>query len=132
MSIRDLFDGDVPYKILAEEPSDLRRNGESLDNISETFKNRNRLIPQVDFSDPENFARYGSAKTYYEDAIARIYEEYPYDGSSKEKQKYLNESIYIDLYILDNLYPRRNGYIELSADGWGSQCIKLLLWPSCC
>jgi hypothetical protein len=112
MSIRNLFDGDAPSQVFSETPENIRKDGESLENITETWKNKNRFIPQVDFSNPENFARYGSAEQYYQDAITRIYEEYPYDGSSKEKQEFLNESTYIDLWLLDNKYPRRNGYIN--------------------
>ena len=79
-----------------------------------------RFIPQVDFSDPANFARYGSASEYYEQAIKRIYSTYPYDGSLKERLDWENESSYIDLYIFDNKYPRTNGHAIFSADGWGT------------
>jgi len=120
MTIKNLFDGDIPYKVLSEDPADIRKDAESLDNINATFKNYNRFIPQVDFGIPENFARYGSAEKYYEDAITRIYGYYPYDGSSKEKQIFLNKSTYIDLWMLDNKYPRTNGYALFSANGWGS------------
>ena len=80
-----------------------------------------RYIPRVDFSDPANFARYGSAVEYYDQAIKRIYNEYPYDGSLRERLEWQNESTYIDLHIYDNLYPRTNGYAIISADGWGTQ-----------
>ena len=80
-----------------------------------------RYIPRVDFSDPANFARYGSAVEYYDQAIKRIYNEYPYDGSLRERLEWQNASTYIDLHIYDNLYPRTNGYAIISADGWGTQ-----------
>ena len=35
----------------------------------------------IDFSDPANFARYGSAEEYYNQSIIRIKDLYPYDGS---------------------------------------------------
>jgi len=44
-----------------------------------------RFIPDVDYSKPKNFAKYGLAESYYEDAIKRIYSQYPYDGSEAEK-----------------------------------------------
>jgi len=75
-----------------------------------------RFIPQIDFSNPANFARYGSAEEYYEQSIKRIYNTYPYDGSLKEKLEWENESSYIDLYIFDNRYPRTNGYAIFCAD----------------
>ena len=127
MSIRKYFDKQTTYSIFSESPENIRKDAESLENVSETWRNKTEFVPQVDFSDPANFVRYGSAESYYEDAITRIYENYPYDGSSKEKQEYLNESTYIDLWMLENKYPRTNGYIILSAldgtftsddDGW--------------
>ena len=39
----------------------------------------------------------------------------------RERLEWENESTYIDLHILDNLYPRTNGYAIFSADGWGTQ-----------
>ncbi len=121
MSIRNLFDGTAPTEIFAETTETIREDGESLQNIKETWENRKRFIPQVDFANPESFARYGSAEKYYEDAITRIYEDYPYDGSSREKQEFLNESTYMDLWLLDNKYPRTNGFITISAEGWGTR-----------
>jgi len=82
-----------------------------------------RFIPNVDFSDPANFARYGSAEEYYIQSIDRIYDTYPYDGSLREKLQWENQSTYIDLYLLNNLYPRTNGYAIFSADGWGTSSI---------
>ena len=79
-----------------------------------------RFIPHVDFSKPGNFARYGSAVSYYKQALERVYNTYPYDGSLKERLQWVNESTYLDLYIFDNRYPRTNGYVVLTADGYGS------------
>ena len=79
-----------------------------------------RMMPRVDFSKPENFARYGLASEYYDGAIKRIYGSFPYDGSRQERLEWENESLDIDLYIYQNLYPRRNGYIIFSAEGWGT------------
>ena len=80
-----------------------------------------RFIPRVDYSNPRNFARYGSAEEYYSRSIERVLNTYPYDGSLKERLQWENESAYLDLYILDNLYPRTNGYILLSEAGWGTR-----------
>jgi hypothetical protein len=79
-----------------------------------------RSIPRIDFSKPENFAKYGSAETYYEDSFTYVYSSYPYDGSLREKIEWRNSGSYIDLYLFDNKYPRTNGYIRLSYGGWGS------------
>ena len=79
-----------------------------------------RMIPRVDFSKPENFARYGLATEYYDGALKRIYGSFPYDGSRQERLEWENESLDIDLYVYENLYPRTNGYIVFSAEGWGT------------
>ena len=48
---------------------------------------------------PENFARYGSAKKYYGDAIRNIYKTYPYDGSLYERLDWQNSSSYVAIYM---------------------------------
>jgi len=74
-----------------------------------------RFVPQIDFSTASNFAKFGSATKYYEDAYIRIYNQYPYDGSQKEKVLWDLSSTYIDKYIFENVYPRTNGYITMGA-----------------
>jgi len=74
-----------------------------------------RFVPQIDFSIPSNFAKFGSATKYYEDAYIRTYNQYPYDGSQKEKVLWNLSSTYIDKYIFENIYPRTNGYITIGA-----------------
>ena len=78
-----------------------------------------RSIPRIDFSKPENFAKYGSAEKYYEDSFTYVYSSYPYDGSLREKVEWRNSGSFIDLYLFDNEYPRTNGYIKMSYGGWG-------------
>jgi len=94
---------------------------ESFEYLDELEKQRTRFIPNVDFSKPENFAFYGLAEQYYKDAIARVINNYPYDGSKKELTEWYNDSTYFDLYVFENEYPRSNGYGIFSADGWGTQ-----------
>ena len=67
---------------------------ESTTFIDETVETRETYIPPLDFSDPKNFVYYGSAELYYDAAIRRIYEDYPYDGSKAELQDYHNLSTY--------------------------------------
>jgi len=94
---------------------------ESFEYLDELEEQRTRFIPNVDFSKPENFARYGLAEQYYKDAIARIINNYPYDGSKKELVEWYNDSTYFDLYVFENEYPRSNGYGIFAANGWGTQ-----------
>ena len=124
MGIKDLFDDKttavIPTTSLEEEIVRNYPELESDDNFSEQSKRIERFIPHVDFSKPQEFARYGSAESYYKDAITRIYNQYPYDGSEREIQEFLNESNYVDLHIFDNVYPRTTGHIIFSSDGWGT------------
>ena len=92
---------------------------ESSGNIDQKLIDKNRFIPPVDFSSASNFAKYGSAEEYYDSSIKRIYKQYPYDGSEREIQEFLNDSTYLDLYVLDNLYPRSTGYAIFSPNKHG-------------
>ena len=119
MGSRDLFDKGKPYKIL--KTSDVReasKKVESSRNIAAKKEERHRFIPQLDYSDPNNFVRFGSAEKYYEDAFDRVLADYPYDGSEAEITEYLNSSSYLDLYILENEYPRTTGFATIHAGGY--------------
>jgi len=141
MGIKKLFDTNKPQAVLKSTSleEEVVKNApelESADNVREQIKRINRFIPQVDFSDPNNFVTYGSAQSYYEDALSRIYREFPYDGAEEEITKFHNESNYLDLYIFENRYPRTNGYIHFGTSlaagtgylvqnsGWGSYDTK--------
>ena len=121
MSTRDLFDKEKPYKVL--KSSDLQgitEKVESARNVESAFVRKDRFIPRIDYSDAAAFVRFGSAKKYYEDAVDRITNYYPYDGSEAEVNEYHNSSSYFDLYIFDKEYPRTTGYVTISANGWGT------------
>ena len=118
MSIKDLFPKSPKKVLSSKKVQDLELEVESERNIFETGDDKIRFIPNIDFGDPSSFARYGSAQKYYEKSVERIHDEYPYDGSFAEKKKFLNDSTYLDLYILDQRYPKTNGYITLSSDSW--------------
>ena len=94
---------------------------ESADYLKRFVEERERFVPHVDFSDPAEFVFFGSAKRYYEDTIKRIYQQYPYDGSRKEKIEWHLSSSYFDNYFFKNEYPRTNGYALFSSNGWGTQ-----------
>lgn len=135
MSIRKLFDSNKPQTVLVSTnlEEEVVKNApelESADNVREQIKRINRYIPAVDFSDPANFVTYGSAQSYYEDAVSRIYREFPYDGSEEEITRFHNESNYLDLYIFDNRYPRTTGYAIFSSDGWGTAGTAVSGWGS--
>jgi len=122
MSIKKYFENVSNIKALSGKTShDIGGQVESAEYHEQDIINEERFIPDVDFTKPENFARYGSAEEYYSTAITRIYETYPYDGSLKERLEWQNKSTYLDLYIYDDRYPRTNGYIIFSSASWGTQ-----------
>jgi hypothetical protein len=121
MSLKALFEDISLTKVVAD------KTGAEIGNVVESYDyhkadiiDEKRFVPEVDFSKPENFAKYGSAEKYYEDSFTYIYSLYPYDGSLAEKLQWRNSGSYIDLYIFDNEYPRTTGYVNFSYGGWGS------------
>ena len=115
MSLKDLFK-EQQYKNLSNSSiSSLTASGvESAGYIEAYLEDRNRFIPLVDFSQPANFARFGSAEKYYFDSIRRVYQTYPYDGSKKEKIQWELSSSGLDLYLFENEYPRTTGFAVFS------------------
>ena len=120
MSIKKLFENPRNSKnFLAETTKKTSFDDvESAENVVQKQKDQERYIPQVDYSDPANFVKYGSARLYYESAFTRILDFYPYDGSEAEINKFHNESLDIEKYILEDRYPRTNGFITLAKDGY--------------
>ena len=116
MGIKDLFDKGHSLKFVKNKTKqDLREDLESSRFIDEYVEKRNRFIPDVDFTTASNFARFGLAEEYYDTAIKRIYQTYPYDGSSAEKLEWESNSTYLDLFMFENEYPRTNGFITLNS-----------------
>ena len=96
---------------------------ESAEYVAEFIEDINRVEPHVDFSKPENFAKYGSAQEYYDQSLKWVYNEYPYDGSLKEKIEWRNHSTLLDTYIFDNRYPKTTGYVTLTSDGYNGTSV---------
>ena len=108
-NIKNLFNNTISRKVLAS--SSLNTVGspiESADYVVQNFEEQNRFIPHVDFASSSNFAFYGSAKKYYEDAFTYIANEYPYDGSLKEKIDWELSGTYFDKHIFDNVSQSRS------------------------
>ena len=103
-SIKDLFNSKKSDKIL--ENATQRSVGssvESSDYLKSDIKSKNLFIPHVDFTSASNFAFYGSAEKYYDDSFKYILNEYPYDGSKKEKIEWELSGTYLDRYIFDSV-----------------------------
>ena len=123
MSIKKLFHAtDESRNYLSEaEQKDIYKAVESEKNLEELNELKETFVPQVDYSNPAQFARFGSAYLYYKSAISNILDFYPYDGSDAAKNRFHNKTYPIDKYILDNNYPKSTGYGIVSPDGWGTQ-----------
>ena len=126
MSIKKLFEDSRKTKNFLAETTKKTSfdDAESSENIIQKHADHERYVPQIDYSDPVNFAKYGSARLYYESAFTRILDFYPYDGSEAEINKFHNESLDIEKYIFDNRYPRTTGFITLAKDGYEVSEVK--------
>ena len=119
MSIKKLFDStDKTRNYLSDRNQKEAFNDvESSRNATQVSIKQESYLPQVDYAQPANFAKYGSAYLYYKGAIERVLDYYPYDGSDAEINKFYNGLLGVEKYVFDSLYPRTNGHIRLSADG---------------
>ena len=88
--------------------------------VEEHLVDKERFIPDVDYTFPKNFAKFGSAKKYYDDAFKRIHRQYPYDGSRAEKLAFVNQLNPLEKYIYEQRYPKTNGFALFSPSGWGT------------
>jgi len=95
-------------------------NVESQRYVEEYSRSKEQFIPDYDYGKPENFAKYGLATQYYADALSRIYNQYPYDGSKAEQLEFYNNFTPLEKYIFDERYPRTTGYALFSPSGWGT------------
>lgn len=116
MSIKKLFGKKSVNLSNPKTAEDVKNDVESFEFIEQQIQDKERFVPTINFLDPEQFARYGSAEKYYLDAIKSIYKTYPYDGSFKEKLEWKNTSSDLANYFFDNIYPRNNGYINIGYD----------------
>ena len=113
MSIRDLFGKTSSKLLVSTSLASASLDVESADYVVTELEERNIYRPIVDYTDPANFAFYGSAKKYYTDAINSIARKYPYDGSAFEKVKWKKDASELAYYIFENEYPGNNGYINV-------------------
>ena len=119
MSIKGLFEkkkegSGFSKNVVTSSAAGFNVDVESDDLVKAYQNNKNEFLPNLDFNEPENFAKYGSAKDYYADAIKRIYNQYPYDGSFASKLTFYNNLTPLEKYIFDNDYPKTNGYVKFN------------------
>ena len=110
-------------KIRGQEKStieDVKQNVESVDYVKEYSIDKLDFVPQLDFEDPANFVKYGSAKDYYVDLVDSVVQAYPYDGSLAERLKYRNGLVAIQKHEFDKNYPRFVGYADFNDESYTS------------
>ena len=95
MSIKKLFQQSKQSKVVGKylkksAAGNLSGGMESSQHLDESVIRKNEFVPNLDYGNPEEFAKYGSAEKYYENAFNYIVQNYPYDGSAFEKEKFYN------------------------------------------
>ena len=112
--LKDLFKPKATSLTFEEIKDDL----ENEDLLEVLLKKKNKFPVSVDYSKPENFAKFGSAQQYYLDSIEDIYKTYPYDSSLFEKTSWSLSASDLTNYIFDNQYPKTTGYIHFRKRLW--------------
>ena len=125
MAIKDLFSKQksqsTEFRGAHKKSLDeFREDVESSEEIKQIRIEDSLIQPDLNYASASSFVKYGSAKKYYEDAINRIYSQYPYDGSNKEKIEFRNDLTQLERHILDVDYPKSTGFAVFSPDGWGT------------
>ena len=124
MSIKKLFDARQTRKtgkILAPgQNNSLAGEAESIEQVQAALADKHEFIPPLDYSEPANFVKFGSAYRYYVDALEYVADEYPYDGTSKDKLEFENNLNPLEKYILDKEYPSSTGY-AIMGSSYGSR-----------
>ncbi len=123
MSIKKLFESaNSGRNYLSDtDQKEAFKDVESERNLEQLSEKQSSFVPQVDYTKPSRFAKYGSAYYYYKGAIERILDYYPYDGSDAEINGFYNKLLDVEKYIFNNTYPRTHGYVTLGENtGTGS------------
>ena len=110
-------------KIRSQEKSTIdavKEDVESIDYIKEFSNDRFDFVPQLDFEEPANFVKYGSAEDYYVDLVDSVVQSYPYDGSLAERLKYRNGLVAIQKHEFDKNYPRSVGYANFTDSSYSN------------
>ena len=126
MSIKSFFNKnktqEVAFKNSTQKNiSNFGDNLESDNYVKELNKKNQNYLPDVDYSDPTKFARFGLARKYYEGFVTKVTDYYPYDGSKYEQLKFENELNPLERYIYNFEYPKSTGYVNFAPNGWGTQ-----------
>ena len=121
MSIKKLFEknrqGKSVGKYLKSSAVGALSGGmESANHLSQSIRKQNEFTAPLDYGNPEEFAKYGSAEKYYENAFNYIVQNYPYDGSAFEKEKFYNDLNPLEKYIFNERYPKSTGFVSIGTN----------------
>ena len=121
MSIKKLFDQNKKAQSMGQylrnsAVGSLSGGMESAAHLSESIRTRDEFVPPLDYGNPEEFAKYGSAEKYYENSFNYILQNYPYDGSGFEKTKFYNDLNPLEKYIFDERYPKSTGFVNIGTN----------------
>ncbi len=121
MSIKKLFQNNsqavtVSKYLKKTSASSIGDGIESRQHLSQSLQKRDRFIPAVNYENPAEFAKFGSAEKYYDNSFDYIRDYYPYDGSAFEITKFGNELNPLGNFMYTEYYPRSTGYIVLASN----------------
>ena len=97
-------------------PSALGSGIESKAHLDALTSKNDYFLPPINYAEPENFVKFGSAYEYYKNAFEYIASDYPYDGSGLEKTNFYNNINPLEKYTLEVIYPRSTGFVTIGAD----------------
>lgn len=126
MSIKSLWDqnkeGSLGLKpAQGKNFEELFYEAESPEYVTQYKNSVDLSLQDVNFATASNFAKFGSARKYYENITTRIIEQYPYDGSKAQQLEFENSLNPYEKYIYLYQYPRSTGFVNFSPNGWGTQ-----------
>tara|TARA_R110000782_G_scaffold86704_5_gene168085 strand:+ start:4959 stop:14645 length:9687 start_codon:yes stop_codon:yes gene_type:complete len=121
MSLKKLFQKNkqavtVGKYLKASSPDDLGNGIESQAHLSASLERQKYFLPAINYGDPKNFVKFGSAEQYYKNAFEYIANYFPYDGSVLERTSFYNDINPLEKYVLEDIYPRSTGYVTIGAD----------------
>jgi len=130
MSIKNLFDkqkqSSAVKTIQQQTVQDISEEVDSQEYVTQYNNSINLYLQDVDFATSSYFAKFGSARKYYENIVNRITNYYPYDGSRAEQLEFENNLNPFEKYIHLYEYPRSTGFVNFASGGWGAKTGSLV------
>lgn len=114
----DLFKNNKQATVISKylknsSPGDLGDGIESEAHLKSALIKRDEFLPNVNYGNPKQFVRFGSAESYYDNAFSYIAGYYPYDGSKLEKTNFYNNLNPLEQFVFNKKYPKSTGFINI-------------------